>query len=179
MKKIIELDFESLGRMLAEYCVSQGWAEQVEDNRIILNETGINKLSGPPYFFDVSNPDLDLDEPPSDFSSSTSMFTWHQKNFTPGKTKAPSARANKPQSAQPDIHNWKPGQLTETPKIGFGNWQTKTKSPSQKRNNQGKKRKDSGSGGTIKMKTKLPPIAQARKFKGKKRKSNSPQKTSR
>ncbi|MEZ4812946.1 MAG: hypothetical protein R2883_05595 [Caldisericia bacterium] len=177
MKKIIELDVESLGRMLAEYCVSQGWAEQIEDNRIILNETGINKLSGPPYFFDVSNPDLDLDEPPSDFSSSTSMFTWHQKNFTPGKTKAPSARTNKPQTAQPDIHNWKPGQLTETPKIGFGNWQTKPQT--QKRSGQGKKKREGSSGGgTIKMKTKLPPIAQARKFKGKKRKNSSPPKTS-
>ena len=169
MKKIIELDMESLGRMLAEYCVSQGWAELLEGNRIVLNGTGIRKLSGPPYFFDMSDPDPDLDEQPSDFAASTSTFTWHQKNFTPGKTKTPSARGNKPQNTQADIHNWKPGQLTGTQKIGFGSWQTKTKPQSQKRGHQSKRQQHDSGSGPIKMKTKLPPIAQTRKFKGKKR----------
>jgi hypothetical protein len=167
VKKIIQIDVESLGKMLATYCVSQGWAEEIEGNRIILNNNGIRKLSGPPYFFDLSDSEPEFDELPSELENATSTFTWHQKNFTPGKTKAPS-RAKPSSQPHGDIHNWKPGQLGNNQKIGFGSWQSKP-SP-QRKQHTGKKSHSSSPPGTIKMRTKLPPIARTNSHRNKKRK---------
>ena len=36
VKKTMQIDVDILGRMLAEYLVTQGWAEKVEGNIIIL-----------------------------------------------------------------------------------------------------------------------------------------------
>lgn len=168
VKKTMQIDVDILGKMLAEYLVTQGWAEKVEGNIIILSENGIRKLTGPPYFFDLSNPDPDMAEQPIDDSMAHRTFTWYQKNFTPGKTKQ-SPRKNMGNQQTSGLHEWKPGQLGSPSKIGFSGFQSAGPGQGGKKTHYNKNSKKSKGSGRIKMKSKLPPIARTRKFRGKKR----------
>jgi len=164
----MQIDVDTLGRMLAEYLVTQGWVEKVEGTNITLNENGIRKLTGPPYFFDLSNPDPDISEQPEDESMTQRTFTWYQKDFTPGKTKQ-STRKKSGSQQNAGMHEWKPGQLGSPTKIGFSGFQGAGPGQGAKRLHQKKSPKKGKSSDRIKMKSKLPPIARTRKFKGKKR----------
>ncbi len=110
MKSLIRITLADLGAKLAEYCVTQGMAEDVDDDSVVLNAKGIEMLSGPPYYFDLdieSDDDLkDIDLPETE-----TTFTWYQKNFSPGKKRI--TYEERSQNGGDELHNWRPGLSTE------------------------------------------------------------------
>lgn len=110
MRKNLVVTTESLGKMLAEYLVIQGWAEENRDGSITLNETGMEKLAGPPYFFYLRDEDSPDEVNQVEIASNAATFTWYQKNFSPGKFRS-KVDDNKMQ-VQQDLNNWKPGLIS-------------------------------------------------------------------
>lgn len=110
MRKNLSISTEALGKMLAEYLVIQGWAEENPDGLIMLNQTGMEKLSGPPYFFYLRDEDSPDEVNQVEIASTAATFTWYQKNFSPGKFK--QRNDDKQTQMQPDLNNWKPGLIS-------------------------------------------------------------------
>lgn len=110
MRKNLSISTEALGKMLAEYLVIQGWAEENPDGSITLNRTGMEKLSGPPYFFYLRDEDSPDEVNQVEIASTAATFTWYQKNFSPGKFK--QRNDDKQIQMQPDLNNWKPGLIS-------------------------------------------------------------------
>lgn len=104
MKTIITISMDDLSKKFAEYCVTQGWADDYDQNTITLNTKGIEMLSGPPYFFDLEVDGAD-DVKPVDVSEYDNTFTWYKRNFQPGKSRPGQ---NGQQKRQDDLGAWKP-----------------------------------------------------------------------
>jgi len=173
-----KIDFESLGRMLADYCASQGWTDDLDSEGITLSDLGVSKLSGPPYFFDLSNPQNSFEEQPvENYQSAESTFTWHQKNFSPGKTRQTNEKKQAPQGSQ-DLYNWKPGLISQSVRTNTS-WvnhnprqqpqRQQKRRPSHNQRNSSNGGGGNNGGGTIKMKISLPPIARTGKKNFKKK----------
>jgi hypothetical protein len=123
MRKNLNISTEALGKMLAEYLVIQGWAEENHDGSITLNQTGMEKLSGPPYFFYLRDEDSPDEVNQVEVASNAATFTWYQKNFSPGKFK--QRNDDKQTQSQPDLNNWKPGLISggiESPRPQIPNY---------------------------------------------------------
>ena len=112
MRKNLNVSTDALGKMLAEYLVIQGWAEENPDGTITLNQTGIEKLAGPPYFFYLRDEDSPDEVNQVEVASNAATFTWYQKNFSPGKFRQPNA--DRQQQIAPDLNNWKPGLISNS-----------------------------------------------------------------
>lgn len=110
MRKNLSISTEALGKMLAEYLIIQGWAEENPDGSITLNQTGMEKLSGPPYFFYLRDEDSPDEVNQVEIASTAATFTWYQKNFSPGKFK--QRNDDKQTQMQPELNNWKPGLIS-------------------------------------------------------------------
>lgn len=110
MRKNLSISTEALGKMLAEYLVIQGWAEENPDGSITLNQTGMEKLSGPPYFFYLRDEDSPDEVNQVEIASTAATFTWYQKNFSPGKFR--QRNDDKQIQSQPELNNWKPGLIS-------------------------------------------------------------------
>jgi hypothetical protein len=112
MRKNLNVSTDALGKMLAEYLVIQGWAEENQDGSITLNQTGIEKLAGPPYFFYLRDEDSPDEVNQVEVASNAATFTWYQKNFSPGKFR--QRNDDRQQQVQPDLNDWKPGLISNS-----------------------------------------------------------------
>ncbi len=110
MKSVIRITLADLGAKLAEYCVTQGMAEDIDEESLVLNEKGIEMLSGPPYYFHL-NIESDEELKDIDLPETETTFTWFQKNFSPGKRRITFDERS--QNGSDELHNWRPGLSTE------------------------------------------------------------------
>ena len=85
MKPELKISIADLGKLFAEYCMSQGIIEDFDDNEVSLTEKGIEALQGAPYYFDL---EIGRDEGAiaEDYLESETTFTWYQISARQAKT---------------------------------------------------------------------------------------------
>ena len=109
MKPELKISIADLGKLFAEYCMSQGIIEDFDDNEVSLTEKGIETLQGAPYYFDL---EIGRDEGAitEDYLESETTFTWYQKNFQPGRRRLPMSDDRQRRSGgNEDMLSWRPG----------------------------------------------------------------------